>query len=71
MYHLKVSEEKHKRIWTLGKTESMELQSAEKQRKIKIAINTTPETVNQPAIKALILRQALKMPPEWKGWKCH
>lgn len=48
------------------KADHMELHSKDKQRKIKIAMNTVSETIKTPTIKALTLPQAetvITVPP--------
>lgn len=48
-----------------GQKQIMELHSKDKQRKIKIAMNTVSETIKTPTIKALTLPQAetVTVPP--------
>ena len=57
---------KHKGNWRGKKADHVELHSKDKQRKIKIAVNTVSETIKTPTIKALTVPQAeteMTVPP--------
>lgn len=57
---------KRKGNWRGEKADHMELHRKDKQRKIKIAMNTVSETIKTPTIKALTLPQAeavITVPP--------
>lgn len=58
VYHLEMSEESPRETEGGEKTDDMKLQSTEKQRKIKTAMNTFADTIKTPVMKALTPPQA-------------